>query len=211
MQREQRTSKEMTGNDWTAKSFGISSSSEPTSNNLEADRAALEALIDVAESGSRLDNPSLDGLNIAVTPWVAWQMGIYTEHIAVDTEHALEAVRLALWAASRSKDLARVFANTLSAANVCFRTGEYDLAERLYEEILVSPLSVSASERLGAYMGMANINLSRGNFRDAAYYFDKTLTSAHLILDEEGRQGMFANAARCCLKCQDSAGAAHRF
>lgn len=193
--------------EWTARSFNISGSPEPTSGNLETDRATLQTLIAIAESRTPLDRASLDGLNLRITPWVAWQMGIYTEHIAVDTEHALFAVRLALWAASRSNDSARVLANTLTAANTLLRIGQDSLAETLYEEILVSPLSANTSERFGAYMGMANINLSRDNFRDAAYYFDKCFTSVHLILDAEGRQQMLVNAARCYLQCQDMGGA----
>jgi hypothetical protein len=100
-----------------------------------------------------------------------------------------------------------MLANMLTAANTFLRAGNSDLAETIYEEILVSPLSANTSERFGAHVGMANLNVSRDNFRDAAYYFDKCLTSVHLILDEEGRQQMLTNAARCYLKCQDMGGA----
>jgi hypothetical protein len=193
--------------EWMAQTFGVSGSPEPVSNDIETDRAALATLIALAESHTPLADASLDGLNILVTPWVAWQMGIYTEHVAVDTDYALVAARLSLWAASRSNDNARILANTLTAANISFRAGEPDSTERLYEEILVSPFSANTSERFGACLGMANLNLSRDNFRDAAYYFDKCLTSAHLILDEEGRQQMFVNAARCYLRCEDLGGA----
>ncbi|PDT83637.1 hypothetical protein CO669_33040 [Bradyrhizobium sp. Y36] len=193
--------------EWTSRAYSISGSPGPASNDLETDRAALTTLVTLAEQHAPLDNAFLDALNIPVTPWVAWQMGIYTEHIAVNTEHALVAARLALWAASRSKDQARVLANMLTAANTCFRVGERDLAETLYEEILVSPLSTGTSERFGAYTGMANVNLSRENLRDAAYYFDKCLTSVHLIVDEEGREGLFVNAAHCYLHCRDAGGA----
>jgi tetratricopeptide (TPR) repeat protein len=193
--------------EWTALSFEISGSPEPTSNDLETDRAALLTLVALAESRTPPDNASLDGLNIAVTPWVAWQMGIYTERVAGDTELALVAAGLALWAAHRSNDDARTLENTLTAANTCFRAGERNLAETLYEEILVSPLSANTSERFGAYLGMANVNLSRDNFRDAAYYFDKCLTSEHLILDEEARHQTFANATYCYRQCKDLSGA----
>jgi tetratricopeptide (TPR) repeat protein len=193
--------------DWTPRSFDVSGSPEPTSTDIEADRAAVATLIALAKSRAPLDRAYLDRLNISVTPWVAWQMGIYAEHVADDTHEALLAVKLALWAASRSNDVARLLANMLTAANTYFRAGERDLAETMYEEILVSPLSANTSERFSAYAGMANLNISRDNFRDAAYYFDKCLSSVHLVLDEGGRQQMLANAVTCYVKCKDIGGA----
>jgi tetratricopeptide (TPR) repeat protein len=193
--------------DWIAQTFNIAGSPAPVSHDIERDRAALGALVQLAESRSTLDNAALNALNIPITPWVAWQMGSYVDHIAAKTEHAMEAARLALWAASRSNDVARILANTLSAANVAFYAGQHDLAETLYESILVSPLSAKASDRLGACLGMANLNFAQGDFRDAAYYFDKCLSNAHLILDEEGRRQMFANAVDCYRQCGDVGGA----
>lgn len=190
-----------------AQSFDISGSPEPVSSDLDLDRTTLAMLVELAQSRKPLNYAFLDGLKVAVTPWVAWQLGVYTEWVAFDTEYALEVVRLALWAASRSKDQTRVLANLLTAANTCFRAGKQALAEDLYEEILVSPLSANTSERLGAFAGMANLNLLQENFRDAAYYFDKCLISLHLFVNEQGRQGMLANAARCYLQCKDMGGA----
>lgn len=193
--------------EWIARSFGISGATVPVSGDLAADRAAAQALITLIEYGEPLEEAFLDGLGIAVTPWVAWQIGIYTEHVAAGTEHALAAVAVAVWAASRSQDPARVLANRLTAANTCLRAGALPLAERFYESILETPLSLDSPERAGAYGGMANLSLLRDDFCDAAYYFDKCLSSDHQILDEDGRRHMLANAVRCCLYCQDLGGA----
>jgi hypothetical protein len=54
---------------------------------------------------------------------------------------------------------------------------------------------------------MANMNFARDNFADAAYYFDKCIRSSPVILEEEGRQGMLANAAKAYLQCGEFGGA----
>lgn len=193
--------------DWVARSFDMAGSPIPVSQNLSADRATVVRLVALAEQDTYSDPATLDAAGLNITPWVAWQIGIYAEHVAIDTPHAVQAAVIALWSAAKCKDPARVLANTLTAANIFFKLGDSDMAQFLYEEILSSPLSPNTSERVAANLGIANINLAAGNSEDAAYYFDKCLTSAHLILEKEGRNGMLANAAQSYLRCKDLGGA----
>jgi hypothetical protein len=170
--------------------------------------AAIDRLMAYCDSNGSIDREYIESFQRSITPWVAQQAGVLAEKF--DSEGTpIRATRMAFIAsiaARWSGDPVRLSANMLTAANILFKNGKHDLAVTFYGAILELPFLGAKSERIGAHLGLANYYFFKGNFRDAAYHYDKFLPSLDELLIEPAKSQILIQAARAYAECPDFAG-----
>ena len=160
----------------------------PVSQDLEADRALLGAILDYCESPQWDDQQTADPSRFgALTTWVSWQLGIVAEYHIVHQNYGL-AWRVALMgviAARSIRSESRLAANLLTMGNVCMAIDDIDSAQFTYLSLIQLPWSAGRPERHAALISLGSIAHARADFRRSAYYTERGLFSLGSKLTRE--------------------------
>ncbi|GJM17086.1 MAG: hypothetical protein DHS20C13_24130 [Thermodesulfobacteriota bacterium] len=147
----------------------------------------------VSDNIDSLEVIDLSGYKI--TPWVAYQLGHYTQsYIDENTEEprvSAVAMVLALTAVEAAKlcaDETRIFANMLDLAAVYGRFEYLAKAIEIYQEIIDYPTHKALHERILAHISLYSLFILDGNMKEARHHFEvgaRNLGLAHLSKQEK--------------------------
>lgn len=157
--------------------FYVEPENIPEPINKDEELKTINCILDVIEEKQSFitarDLHSCGGL----TPWIAFQIGCISTYFFSEGKliEALYSSHASVVIAKIINEIPRIYANSISFANVLLKLEYFDLAKEAFLNVLEISYLGDKNEKRIAQISLANIYNQSGQLEEAIYYYEKVI------------------------------------